>query len=253
MGNLIDLSKKARIVLEKKQIEYVQAEIILALDVSGSMSFLFENGTVQKVVDRLLAIGMNIDVNKSIEVFAFNNQGRSIGVATEDNHNGFVEDRIADRVQGGTSYAPVMNLITKEAGYGKVEAPPEEKLSFFQRLRGKKQPEHPNVSTVAQKPAQHPTLVFFLTDGENDDHNAARRMIQGTSKYPIFWQFVGIGDEEFEFLQELDEMEGRFIDNANFFQVNDIAKISDEELYDRILNEFPMWLKEAKQKGLLIE
>ncbi len=43
-------------------------------------------------------------------------------------------------------------------------------------------------------------------------------------------------------------MEGRFIDNANFFHIEDIEKISDEELYNNLLNEFPSWLIEAQRK-----
>jgi hypothetical protein len=31
-----------------------------------------------------------------------------------------------------------------------------------------------------------------------------------------------------------------------------LKKIKDEELYDRLLSEFPHWLKEAKQKGIII-
>jgi hypothetical protein len=46
-------------------------------------------------------------------------------------------------------------------------------------------------------------------------------------------------------------MEGRFIDNANFFHIKDIEKISDEELYNQLLNEFPEWINEAKEKGVL--
>jgi hypothetical protein len=46
-------------------------------------------------------------------------------------------------------------------------------------------------------------------------------------------------------------MEGRFIDNANFFHIKDIEKISDEELYNNLLNEFPEWLAIAKTKGIL--
>jgi hypothetical protein len=45
-------------------------------------------------------------------------------------------------------------------------------------------------------------------------------------------------------------MEGRVTDNANFFEVKDIDAISDEELYDRLLNEFPLWLKDAIIKGI---
>ena len=46
-------------------------------------------------------------------------------------------------------------------------------------------------------------------------------------------------------------MEGRFIDNANFFALDDIDSISDEQLYERLMGEFPIWLKQAKQKNIL--
>ena len=70
------------------------------------------------------------------------------------------------------------------------------------------------------------------------------------SRYPIFWQFVGIGNSRFSYLEELDEMQGRFIDNANFFSVNDLDIISDDELYKRLLSEYPDWITKAKQVGL---
>jgi len=48
----------------------------------------------------------------------------------------------------------------------------------------------------------------------------------------------------------LDNLKGRVVDNANFFAVNDINKITDQELYQRMLTEFPLWLKAAKEKGI---
>jgi hypothetical protein len=33
--------------------------------------------------------------------------------------------------------------------------------------------------------------------------------------------------------------------------VNDIMKTSDDDLYNRILNEIPGWLTQAKAKGLV--
>ncbi|MBH8575108.1 VWA domain-containing protein [Nostocaceae cyanobacterium CENA369] len=46
-------------------------------------------------------------------------------------------------------------------------------------------------------------------------------------------------------------MNGRIIDNANFFHVDDLIKITDEQLYERLLNEFPAWIREARAKGIL--
>lgn len=71
------------------------------------------------------------------------------------------------------------------------------------------------------------------------------------SKYPIFWQFVGVAGSNYGVLEDLDEMKGRTIDNAGFFAVDDLNEIKDEELYDRLLSEFPVWLKEAKQKRII--
>ncbi|WP_331459286.1 VWA domain-containing protein [Paenibacillus sp. FJAT-27812] len=52
-------------------------------------------------------------------------------------------------------------------------------------------------------------------------------------------------------LKQLDTMEGRIVDNANFVHIDDIAAISDERLYDWLLNEFPSWLKAAKEKRII--
>jgi len=51
--------------------------------------------------------------------------------------------------------------------------------------------------------------------------------------------------------EELDNLQGRFIDNADFFALSDLDKVSDEELYDRVFNEFPGWYRQAKEKGIL--
>ncbi len=56
---------------------------------------------------------------------------------------------------------------------------------------------------------------------------------------------------KFDVLRKLDTMEGRIVDNAKFFQLDDLKKVSDEVLYNQLLDEFPMWLKEAKEKGIL--
>ena len=102
--------------------------------------------------------------------------------------------------------------------------------------------------TVEQS-AKEPTFIVFINDG--GCKRTIKNPIVESSNKPIFWQFVGIGDSNFEVLEKLDTMEGRFIDNANFFHIKEIEKVSDEELYNNLLNEFPSWLTEAKTKGIL--
>src|SRR4051812_40233248 len=115
MSNLINLTKKAGIVLEKKNLVGVQAEIVLAIDCSGSMNSLYRNGTVQELVERLLGVGMNMDANKEIDIFQFNDGYKYVGVATEKNHADFVKKNKMT-VSGGTKYAPVMKAVIKKYG-----------------------------------------------------------------------------------------------------------------------------------------
>ncbi|MFA2720587.1 VWA domain-containing protein [Bacillus paranthracis] len=239
MSKLINLTKTAKVVLEKKEIFGEKAQVIVADDISVSMDTLYYNGTMQELNDRLLSIGMNLDVDKSIDVFAFGRDSHEIGSVTEGNHQGFIDNVMLRKVslEGSTYYAGVMDRIVKKYGQ-----PPVQKQGFLSRLMGSK-------STV-EKPTV-PTLVFFITDGNNFDEDKAEAIIRQSSNQAIFWQFVGVGGAKFEFLDKLDKMSGRFIDNANFFQVDDLREISDEEFMNRILNEFPQWIKEARAKGVL--
>lgn len=79
-----------------------------------------------------------------------------------------------------------------------------------------------------------------------------KKVILKAAVQPIFWPFVGIGNSDFEVLEGLDNMTGRVVDNADFVHLDRIERVSDEELYDRLLNEFPQWLKAAKEKRILL-
>jgi hypothetical protein len=46
-------------------------------------------------------------------------------------------------------------------------------------------------------------------------------------------------------------MTGRRVDNAGFFALDDMNEVDDEELYDRLLTEFPGWLQAARAAGVL--
>ena len=71
------------------------------------------------------------------------------------------------------------------------------------------------------------------------------------SSLPIFWQFVGIGGRNYGVLEKLDDMQGRVVDNCNFFALDKVDGISDERLYELLLEEFPLWLNDIKRKNLL--
>lgn len=246
MGNLVNLTKKASIVLEKKSLLGVQAEIVFAIDRSGSMSSRYRQGIVQELVDRMLGIGINMDVNKEIDIFQFNSSSNYVGVATKENHTNFVTNNNMT-ASGGTNYAPVMKDIINKYGTPLTNSSPAKK-SLFGSMFGKKNEVVQN-NVVNKK--EYPTFVFFITDGDNSDREEAEKVVRESANQPIFWQFVGIGNENFNFLQKLDDLSGRYVDNADFFKVADISKISDEDLYNKLLTEFPSWLTTIKAKGML--
>ena len=53
------------------------------------------------------------------------------------------------------------------------------------------------------------------------------------------------------FLQELDDLPGRVVDNADFFNIADPAAPSPEEFYDEVLDEFPTWIESASSVDIL--
>ena len=101
-----------------------------------------------------------------------------------------------------------------------------------------------------------PVFVMFITDGATNDEKVATAQIKAASYEPIFWSFMGIGDDRFAYLRKLDDMDGRYTDNADFFAVTDnelIGRnpISDDALFERLMTEYPDWLRRARSKGLL--
>ncbi len=89
-------------------------------------------------------------------------------------------------------------------------------------------------------PSGDPGLVLFFTDGEDNEPDETKRLITKLSSKPVFWQFVGITGKDrpdFGFLNDLDTLGGRVIDNAGFFEVG-VHDITDEELYEKLIHEF---------------
>jgi len=118
-----------------------------------------------------------------------------------------------------------------------------------------------------------PVYVMFVTDGATFDESVTVEQLKYSAFEPIFWQFMAIGDSpqavdadrsgkkkgflkrlmqsDFAFLENLDNLPGRFIDNANFFAVTDPANVPDAQLFDLMMTEYPGWLQLARRAGML--
>ena len=84
--------------------------------------------------------------------------------------------------------------------------------------------------------------MIFITDGENSDESATDQIIRELSNYNMFVQFIGIGNEDFNYLKKLDNLSGRNSDNTGFIKVSDMNKLTDEQLYTEILRQYKDWL-----------
>lgn len=96
-----------------------------------------------------------------------------------------------------------------------------------------------------------PAYVVFITDGGIYETANIKKLLTDASYLPIFWQFVGVSGSNYGVLEKLERLNGRYVDNANFFALDDFCRVSNEELYSRLLNEFPTWLKQIKNNGVL--
>ncbi len=218
-------------------LEGLRAQVVLALDFSYSMSSLYTSGQVQELVERLLPLGLAFDDNGEVDFYLFHDGLIKLPEnITRANVVGYITKKVMNKYSmGGTNYAPIINKIVEDFGGEKAE-----KKGIFSGLFSKKK------ELNETKAAPLPTYVLFITDGENGDKYDAEKAIINASKYGIFFQFVGIGSEQFNFLRKLDDLAGRVVDNANFFKVDSLSSKTDEQLYQLLLTEFPSWIPQAR-------
>ena len=224
LNKKISLRKEIVVSEVKRQnIAVNAARVVFVLDHSGSMRTMYNNGTVQEILERIFPVAMYFDDNAEMEFYWFDNAFKELTPVNYDTIDGYVEDVILSKKEhyGGTCYAPIMREITDR--YTKRE------------------------------PSRVPTFVIFITDGNNSDKKAAKEVLTEASRFNIFWKFVGIGDEKFDFLQKLDDLTGRFIDNANFICVNNISSIDDKKLYEGLLTEYGDWLGLCRKNGIAVQ
>jgi hypothetical protein len=224
--SIIDLRKrKVGIVLEKLNISEEKATIIQVLDVSGSTHNIYANGMSQNIVERMYPIAARLSITPIMPVVSFSGRADMLTPVSEKNISGYVNREIVDNKSitkwGNTRYEEALSMVRVHVA-NKV------------------------------KPGT-PVLILFYTDGEPSNASVAESTIRAMAAEQIFIQFVGLRTDgcTFSFLKKMDEMEGRVVDNANFFEASDYKNLTDEQLYEALLKEFPDWLKKARKLNIL--
>lgn len=237
----LDLRKRqVTVSLEKHGARGVAARVVLALDASGSMSRLYRDGVVGRVVERMAAVAAALDDDGTMQAWTFaTNPARLPDLAVDD-----LPEWIRLHVRVGQfriRKRPARDLEPGQVDMAAVGGANDEPKVIAQ-IR----------SFVASSPAPVPTLVLFFSDGGITRNREIERELRDAVAEPVFWQFVGLGRaNRFGVLEKLDTMTGRSVDNVGFFAVDDIDGIPDPELYDRLLAEFPSWITAARAAGVL--
>ncbi|MFI1766871.1 vWA domain-containing protein [Streptomyces sp. NPDC020800] len=218
--------RTAGVCLRKHGLDGLRAAVYLVVDYSGSMKPYYADGSVQALADRVLGLSAHLDDDGRVPVVFFSTDIDAVTDIALDGHEGRIE-RIAAGLghMGRTSYHLAMDAV---------------------------------IDHYLDSGATDPALVVFQTDGGPVNKLAAERYLCKAAKLPLFWQFVGFGDpdsRQFDFLRKLDELAvpgKRLVDNAGFFHAgHDPRRVSDTDLYDRLVGEFPHWLAAARAAGVV--
>jgi stress response protein SCP2 len=244
---LLSLTKKVGVNLEKRGLGEHTARVALCLDISGSMSRLYRDGKIQALAERVLALGLRFDDDGEVDVFLFGKNGYAAGTINLGNHRDFIAQSLRQYgLEPATYYGKAMQLVREH---------------YFGDSQPRREP----------RPDTLPVYAMFVTDGAANDERVAREQVTASSFEPLFWQFMAIGKSsksidssgrrggrsrfggggDFRFLEELDDMPGRHVDNADFFAVEDPAGIPDDMLFDLLMTEYPKWLEQARSRQLL--
>lgn len=248
--HLVTLVKQTGVILEKKGLNpnSYKAAVVGTFDFSGSTEMkpnqLYSDGTMQRISDLGFAAGLVFDDDGEVPFSLFHNTAIDCGNVNLGNCNGFVSRVIQGKRMGGTSYVAALRWIVDQAGFGSVNLGSVGSAGggWFKKGSGS--------SLSVKATAQYPTYALFVTDGEPQDGEQAAEYLTLMSQLPIFVQFVGVGHHHFQYLKKLDDLGGRLIDNAGFFDAKDVGN-DQNRMLEKMLEEFPDYYAKARSQGLL--
>lgn len=212
---LHSLTKTAAVSLEKSGLTGQRAAVYLVLDHSGSMENFYRDGSVQRLAEQALGLSANLDDDGLVPLVYFGSHVNQAGDVRLSSYQGAINRSHQNVAWGSTDYARAIDYV---------------------------------VDLHADTPT--PGLVIFQSDGEPDSRRDAEDALRAASAHPLHFAFVGFGNHV-SFLQELDDLRGRTVDNASFFHARDPHRITDEQLYDGLTHEYAGWLSAASAAGVI--
>jgi hypothetical protein len=220
MREKLNLRKQqVALVLTKHAMTGLRCRVVLVLDVSGSTSGLYRRGVFSRAVERVAPVAAQVDDGAEMQAWAMGGRAEQLEDVTVATLPQWIEKYTAKRYTGAEGWNNEKAAVESVARY------------------------------VARNPLDVPTLVLFFHDGGVTDNKGTEKALRAVEDAPVFWQFIGVGRSDYGILERLDTLQGRTRDNTGFFALDDLDAVSDAELYDRILQEFPSWMRSYYPPG----
>ncbi|MEP9394249.1 VWA domain-containing protein [Gordonia sp. VNQ95] len=237
----LSLEKRQTLNLRKEQVHKVlltkgaagaTARVILVIDKTMSMRKLYKQRTVHRVVERMIPVATQLDSDGNLEAYLYGSGYAQLPDVTVADADRWMDTYVHLTGRHGPPLGPEIDYDRQIGGVN-------EELPIMNALLG----------DVTDR---QPVLVLFFTDGGfHSKVPKIRSLIHDAARLPVFWQFIGLGRNRFGILTELDTLTGRVVDNAGFFAIDDVDRMSDAELYEQLLSEFPDWLREVVRLGIV--
>ena len=200
-----------------------ELQTVLCADASGSMFELYQGGRVQQMFDKFFALASTLSDSASMDCWAFAAKSRQLEPVTLDN----IRDYTFSQAGG---YERWMRMLNYQ--YNNEPEAMRDIMMIYGGLR-------------------RPILVLFLTDGRLQADWEIEEILIKTSRFPVFWQFIGLYGEEYGVLNHLDEIDGRRTQNAAFLKMEDFDDFMDSGFYRTIFANTAAWLEELGRKQML--
>lgn len=263
---LDELSVRAARAFVDSGLHGTAAEVVLALDASDAMASHYASGLMNELTTALLALAMKFDDNGRVPVWSFGLDAMHVGEIKKGEHRGWADRELKPGGVAKPRLGPLIDAIGRRYFPHEWDEPPR-RVQTGGKLK-RVQLEHATV----REPRPCPVFVIAVTSGACDDVLETTQLLRKASHLPIFWQFAGVGDDDFRFLKGFNTLAETWVDACGFF-IPEIAvvdprlspnpnatglirrqrfDIDEERLYGGLLNELPRWLDHERVKAMLV-
>lgn len=217
--------------------------VVGVVDRSGSMAPEYRDGTVQEIVNRMLAFSLIVDDDGTVPTIFFDNQVMQVDIQLDDFHDYLSRNRIG--AGGTTDLTAALEAAARETGNEDVIPTGGGRGGFLRR--GSNRDPEPRKATT-------PAYVIIVTDGAPNDPASATEMLRRLSFRGVFVKILFVGDDArgWNYVDGLDNaLKGCYIDNVNTQNMGDVKRMSDDEFFNAMFAEVNDWLPNARAKGLI--